>query len=172
VRPTATFLIRFFFFAALLFAAWSFGGLGDVYGRAVIRTAEPGIHALTGFRVAAIQPKPGGLDVFIERGNQRELLPLQPREIFSGIIPFLALVAASPGLSRRRRLRALGIGMGMLFAFDLGLMLLGPYLATPHVHWVNKVIDVFYGFYGLLGYAALPFLLWFWLARPQAVPEG
>jgi hypothetical protein len=32
---------------------------------------------------------------------------------------------------------------------------------------VNRLIDVFYGFYGLLGYAALPFLLWFWLIRSE-----
>ena len=41
------------------------------------------------------------------------------------------------------------------------------HLTIEWVRRVNTMIDVFYGFYGLVGYAALPFLLWFWLAyRP------
>jgi hypothetical protein len=36
---------------------------------------------------------------------------------------------------------------------------------------VNPIIDVIYGFYGLVGYAALPFLLWFALTREQQTTD-
>lgn len=166
MRPSIAFLVRFFLLAALSFGAWSLGGLGDAYSRVVIRVAEPGMRLLTGFHVAAIEPRANGLDLFIARGMQRELVPLQPREVFSGIIPFLTLLGASSLPPLAVRLKALAIGLAVLFVFHVGLMWLAPYLATAHVWWVNKIIDVVYGFYGLLGYAALPFLLWFWLTRP------
>jgi hypothetical protein len=102
-----------------------------------------------------------------------ELVPFQPREQFSGLIPFLALMGASTGLPWRRRLAAAAIGVGALFAFHVGLTLLGPYMTgLPQARlgqlWmrrINRVIDVFYAFYGLVGYAALPFLLWWALTR-------
>jgi len=175
VRPSAGFLLRFFAFAAGLFALWSFGGLGDLYARAVLLVSNPLMWLLSGFQVSKIIPTGSGVDVMIRRGADEGLMPLQPREMFSGLIPFLALVGASTGLTMRQRLRALGIGVAILFVFHMGLALVGPYMTgVPQASlgqlWmrrVNKLIDIFYGFYGLVGYAALPFLLWWWLAyRP------
>lgn len=172
MRASAGFLLRFLAIAAVLFALWTVAGLSDTYGRAVIVVANPLIRLCTGFRVSSTVPTSQGLDVIISRGDQELLMPFQPRELFSGVIPFLALVGASAGLSLSRRLRALAIGTCVLFAFHMGLMVIGPYMTGfPQAHlpidWVrrvNTVIDIFYGFYGLVGYAALPFLLWYWLA--------
>ncbi len=175
MRPSATFLAKFFVLAAALFALWSFAGVGDAYGRAVIAITNPLIWAVSGYHVDAVVATARGLDVFVAKGPDRALVPLQPRELFSGLIPFLALVGASGGLTWPQRLRALGIGLGVLVVFHCGLMLLAPYLTglpqgeLPTIEWVrrvNRVIDVFYAFYGLVGYAALPFLLWYWLTRP------
>jgi hypothetical protein len=180
VRPSAGFLLRFFGLAAGLFALWSFAGLGDLYARAVIAVANPAMRVVTGFWVSEIRPKPGGLDVFIRTADRSspaaqrdELVPFQPREQFSGLIPFLALIGASTGLTWRRRLRALAIGAAALFVFHLGLTLLGPYMtglpqARLGLVWmrrVNRAIDIVYAFYGLVGYAALPFLLWWLLVQ-------
>ena len=104
-------------------------------------------------------------------------MPFQPRELFSGVIPFLALVGASTMVPWRRRLRAAGIGLAALFVFHMGLIVLGPYMtglpqAQLGLVWmrrINRMIDVFYGFYGLVGYAALPFLLW-WVLTQRHVP--
>ncbi len=180
MRPSAGFLLRFFGLAAVLFALWSFGGLGDLYARAVIAVANPVMRVVTGFWVSEIRPKQGGLDVFIRTADSAspaakrdELVPFQPREQFSGLIPFHALIGASAGLTWRRRLRAAAIGVAALFVFHLGLTLLGPYMtglpqARLGLVWmrrVNRAIDVVYAFYGLVGYAALPFLLWWVLTQ-------
>jgi len=185
VRPSAGFLLRFFGLAAALFALWSFAGVGDLYARAVLAVANPVMRVCTGFWVDEIRPKPGGLDVYIRSRDSpptlgpNELVPFQPREQFSGLIPFLALIGASAGLPWRRRLRAAAIGVAALFAFHLGLALMGPFMtglpqARLGLVWmrrINHAIDVIYGFYGLVGYAALPFLLWWVLTqrRPSQV---
>lgn len=162
---SAIFLAKFFLLAAGLFGLWSFAGLGDAYSRLIITVANPFVWAVTGFSVASVVPTVRGLDVFIRHGSEEVLLPLQPRELFSGVLPFLALMGASSGLSAARRLGAVAIGLAVLFLFHIGLMFIGPYLATAHEAWVNTIIDIVYGFYGLVGYAALPFLLWFWLTQ-------
>jgi hypothetical protein len=181
VRPSAGFLLRFLLLAGGLFAAWTFGGLGDAYGRIVVAVASPFMTVLTGFYVAAVQPVPAGLDVMIRRGSTESVIPFQPRELFSGLLPFLALVGATARIHLKQRTKAIALGMAILFVFHIGLMVLGPYMTgIPQsrlgVAWmrrVNVAIDVLYGFYGLVGYAALPFFLWFWLAyRPSAGSPG
>ena len=181
MRPSAGFLLRFFALAAGLFALWSFAGVGDLYARVVLAVANPVMRVVTGYRVNEIRPKEGGLDVYIrssaESGTQAptedELVPMQPREQFSGLIPFLALIGASTGLTWRQRLRAAAIGVAVLFVFHMGLALMGPYmtglpqsrLGLLWMRRINRLIDVVYGFYGLVGYAALPFLLWWVLTQ-------
>ncbi len=178
MRLSPAFLLRFFGLAAILFAIWSFSGCGDAYGRFVVSAAKPLIEPLTDCQVAEVRSTERGLSIEIQRTDpsdgkvHQRTVPLQPREVFSGLIPFLALMGATTGLSWARRGRGTAIGLAILFAFHFGLMLLGPYLTgLPQAHLapetirsvVAPAINVFYGFYGLVGYAALPFLLWFWL---------
>lgn len=184
MRPSAGFLLRFFGLAAVLFALWSFAGVGDAYARLVIAVTNPLMRLVTGFWVDEVRAKEGGVDVYIRTTNSpptlgpNELVPFQPREQFSGLIPFLALIGASTGLTWRRRLRAVAIGVAALFVFHMGLTLIGPYMtglpqARLGLVWmrrINRVIDIFYAFYGLVGYAALPFLLW-WVLTRRTVEE-
>ncbi|MGD9762260.1 MAG: hypothetical protein AB7V27_00905 [Candidatus Binatia bacterium] len=173
MRPSTGFLLRFFALAALFFALWSFAGLGDAYGRAVVAVANPLMRVTSGFHVVRTQPTPRGLDVVMRRDQTEVMMPFQPRELFSGVIPFCALLGATSGLPARRRLRAAAIGLAVLFVFHVGLAVLGPYMTgMPQARlgqlWmrrINRVIDIFYAFYGLVGYAALPFLLWFLLTQ-------
>lgn len=175
MRPSASFLGKVLALVGALFALWSFAGVGDLYGRAVIAVAQPIMRLASGFDVARVDATPHGLDVVIRRGEIEEVMPFQPRELFSGVITFLALVGAST-VAWDRRLRAAGIGLAALFVFHMGLIVLGPYM-TGHpqaqlgVVWmrrINSVINVFYGFYGLVGFAALPFLLWWVLVQRYA----
>lgn len=176
MRPNARFLAEFLLLAAVLFGLWSFAGLGDAYGRLVVSAADPVIRVVTGFDVTRVEPQAAGLDVFIGRGGEEGKVPLQPREMFSGLLPFFALLGASARVPLRRRLRAALIGVGIFFVFHVGLMLIGVYFTGgPQGDWpkgwirpLNTLIDVVYGFYGLVGFAALPFLLWFWLTRDPA----
>lgn len=179
MRPSASFLVRVLALVGVLFALWSFAGVGDAYGRAVVAIARPLMRLASGFDVARVDPTPRGLDVVIRRGDIEEVMPFQPRELFSGVITFLALVGASGMVDWQRRVRAAGIGLGALFVFHMGLIVLGPYM-TGHpqaqlgVVWmrrINSVINVFYGFYGLVGFAALPFLLWWVLVQRYAPAE-
>lgn len=187
MRPSAGFLLRFFALAAGLFALWSFAGVGDLYARAVIAASNPLMRVVTGFWVDDVRSQPRGLDIYVRTADSpatlgpNELVPFQPREQFSGLIPFLALVGASAGLPWRRRLRAAAIGVAALFAFHVGLMMMAPFMtglpqARLGLIWmrrINRAIDVVYAFYGLVGYAALPFLLWWALTRrTQAVSAG
>lgn len=163
---SAAFLAKFLLAAGVLFALWTLARMSDPYSRLVLLVADPLMWLFSGFHVDAVNPTHNGVDVFIRKGEERILMPLQPRELFSGVIPFLALVLASRNLQMTARLRAIAIGVAVLFVFHVGLMVLGPFLSTPHEDWVNRIIDVTYGFYGLVGYAALPFLLWYALTRP------
>ncbi|MBX3024910.1 hypothetical protein KF840_08360 [bacterium] len=180
MRPSASFLAKVLALVGVLFALWSFAGVGDLYGRAVVALAQPLMRLASGFDVARVEATPRGLDVVIRRGDIEEVMPFQPRELFSGVITFLALVGASSMVGRARRLRAAGIGLGALFVFHMGLIVLGPYMtghpqAALGVVWmrrINSVINVFYGFYGLVGFAALPFLLWWVLVQREAPAEA
>lgn len=177
MRVSAAFLLRTLALVGVLFALWSFAGFGDAYGRAVVHLASPLMRLASGFALERIDATPRGLNIVIRREAIREVVPFQPREIFSGVITFLALVGASTGLPWRQRLRAAGIGLAALVVFHMGLVILGPYMtghpqATLGVVWmrrVNQVINVFYGFYGLVGFAALPFLLWWMLVGSKSV---
>ena len=180
MRPSVGFLARVLALVGVLFALWSFAGVGDLYGRAVVTVARPLMFLASGFDLARIDPTSHGLDVVIRRGDIEEVMPFQPRELFSGVITFLALVGASTMVPWSRRGRAAAIGLGALFVFHMGLIILGPYMtghpqATLGVVWmrrINSVINVFYGFYGLVGYAALPFLLWWVLVQRYAPAEA
>lgn len=168
MRPSASFLLRFFAATALFFGAWTYGGVADTYARFVMGVSSPLMGLVNGFEVSSVTPAKYGLNVMITRGRGEVPLPLRPREIFSGLVPFLALVFASQGLAWQRRLTSLVAGVGILFLFHVGLMLLSPYLtgipqSDLSIVWkqrVNMTIDIFYAFYGLVGFAALPFLLW------------
>lgn len=178
MRSSAAFLARFLVGAAALFGLWSFGGVGDAYTRAVVFTANPAVRFVTGFRITRADPTNDGLRLTIARGPDVAVLPLRPREAFSGIVPFFALVMATVGIPAGRRLRALGFGGSALFLFHIGLLVTWPFFTGgPQGEWpdewvpyVNRLVDVFYGFYGLVGYAALPFVLWFRLGRPEEPP--
>jgi hypothetical protein len=173
VRRSAGFLLRFLALAGALFALWNFAGLADAYGRVVALVSQPLLWLTSGFHIDALLSTPRGLQIVIARGTMRDSIPMRPQEMFSGVIPFLALVGAAAGVGLRRRLIAAGVGLAVLFVFHVGLMIVGPYmtglpqagLPLVWIRRVNTMIDIFYGFYGLVGYAALPFLLWLWLLR-------
>ena len=174
MRPSLGFLLRLLVLGGALFGLWTFAGVGDFYGRVVVAVAAPFIRALTDCAVSSVTANPKGLDIVLSRGGHEIVMPLQPREVFSGLIPYLALVGVTGGLAWRRRLGAVAAGSAIFFLFHLGLMFIGSFLTglpqatlPPQTirNVVNPIVDVVYGFYGLVGYAALPFLLWFWLAR-------
>ena len=166
------FLGKFLVLAAGLFWLWAFTPAGHLYTRLVAALGAPAVRLTSGFEVEGVASASGEPKILLRGMGRRMEAPFRPREQFSGLIPFLALLGATGGLGWRRRLRALLVGLPVLVAVHVGFVVLGPFMtgypqAQLGVVWmrrINRVIDVGYTFYALVGYAALPFLLWFALA--------
>jgi len=138
VRPSLGFLLRLLLLGAVLFGLWTFAGVGDLYGRAVIAVAAPFIRVLTDCEVSSVTPSPKGLDIVLSRAGHDIVVPLQPREVFSGLVPYLALIGVTGGLAWRRRLTTVVIGLAVFFVFHLGLMFIGI-LAILATIWTEQV---------------------------------
>ena len=173
MRLSAGFLLRFFALAAALFALWSFGGAGDLYARAVIAATNPLMRVMSGFWVSEVRPREGGVDVFIRSaataGRPDEIVPFQPREQFSGLIPFLALLGATTGLSWRRRLRALAIGLSTLTAINIARLIILTVIASRYPDWFAYFHEYF--FQGLF-IALLAFLASMWTEQVRRATVG
>src|SRR4030095_10883461 len=79
VPRSAAFLGKFLLAAGVLFGLWSLARASDSYSRVVLLVADPVMWLFSGFHVVSTTPTDAGLDIFIGKGTQRLLLPLQPR---------------------------------------------------------------------------------------------
>ena len=77
-----------------------------------------------------------------------------------GVVPVLALLAATPGLRWRRRLGLMGAGGLLCFAVDTLIVALFPLL----VFYKNAFTDVVGTFLGLIAFVGAPVIIWFALA--------
>ncbi len=160
------FLARFVAWAALFFAVWV-GAVARWYA-AVLAALGPYVTALaTGFE-AQVSGSGRALVVHFARGSSAlpHGLLLEPATL--GILPFLALVAATRFSSARRRLRAAAIGLAALFAFHLALFAACPFFMTRS----GVFVDSIGAFWAILGFCGLPFLLWLVLARNAGGAPG
>lgn len=136
------------------------------YGYAVLIPVTVLSPMVTGYPVI-IGASEHGLTAFFEVANARVPAPFILHEALAGVIPFLALMCASPGLTLRRWLTSTATGLGIIYlAHVLVMLVFAPLLATEHVRWVNRIIDVTYGFYAVAGFVGLPFGLWIVFTRP------
>ncbi len=111
---------------------WGQGGR-EFYGRFFMWAAS-GIYAALGFD-----------DVM-----------LGPRERFINLIPFVALMLATPGLSQRRRLGGTLAGLLVLFALHV--------VASFWVSWQFRALVTFPLTIALV-FDVMPFALWSFIAR-------
>lgn len=81
---------------------------------------------------------------------------LGPRERFINLVPFVALMAATPGLSARRRIGGGAAGVVALF--------IGHLVASFMVGWRFQVLVTFPLTIAVL-LDVLPFVLWLYIAR-------
>lgn len=158
------FLARFVVVAAVLFAVWKWG-VAWAYGYAVLVPVTVLSPLLTGYQVT-ITTGLRGITAFFEAGTTRVEVPFVLQEALAGVIPFVALMCASRGQTLLQWARRTGIGLGVLFGAHVAVMILSPLLVTPHARWVNRIIDITYGFYAVAGFVGLPFSLWIVLTRP------
>lgn len=159
------FFAKFVVAAAVLFVLWKAGG-SWAYAYGVLVPVTVLSPLVSGYPVM-IGTSEHGINAFFEVANARVPAPFILHEALAGVIPFVALMCASPGLSMRRWLKATATGVGVIYAAHVIVMLVfAPLLATEHVRWVNRIIDVTYGFYAVAGFVGLPFGLWIVLTRP------
>ena len=74
-----------------------------------------------------------------------------------GVVPVLALLAATPGLRWRRRLGLMAAGGLLCFAVDTLIVALFPLL----VFYKNAFTDVIGTFLGLIAFVGAPVIIWF-----------
>lgn len=104
--------------------------------------------------------------VWFRHGEQEVRLLLSLEALSLGLLPFLSLVGATPGLGVRRVLVYVLVGSGGIFALDLLVLLLYPYLVLQP----NAFTDVTGTFLGLLAFVGAPVILWFALTFDRLRP--
>lgn len=134
-----------------------------------VTVLSPGV---SGYSVSIITGAHGPT-AFFEAGATRVEVPFVLHEALAGLIPFLALMMASPGQGLVLWARRSAVGIGIIYVAHVAVLILSPLLVTPHAWWVNRIIDVTYGFYAVAGFVGLPFSLWVILTRPWiGLPGG
>ena len=93
-------------------------------------------------------------------GNNQVQLSLQFDALAVGVVPLLALLAATPGLGLRRRVTLMIIGGALNFLADTLIVALFPLL----VFYKNPFTDVVGTFLGLIAFVGAPVIIWFGLS--------
>ena len=90
-------------------------------------------------------------------GSERVQAAIQFDALAVGVVPVLALLAATPGLRWRRRVGLMGVGALLCFAIDTLIVALFPLL----VFYKNAFTDVIGTFLGLIAFVGAPVIIWF-----------
>lgn len=140
------------------------------------RAYTAGILALAGFvgplmHGWVLEPDPSGVATPAwVRGADRVDLSIQFDALAVGLVPLLALLAATPGLALRRRGLLMLLGTGLNFLVDALILALFPLL----VFYKNAFTDVVGTFLGLIAFVGAPVIIWFALTfreLQQALPS-
>ena len=91
------------------------------------------------------------------RGTESMIFQLSLEALALGLLPFLSLMGATPGMTLLERLRAISMGIAGLFVLDLIVLLAYPWM----VRNPNAVKDITGTFLGLLTFVGGPVILWF-----------
>ena len=150
VRFLATFLVVF----ALSLVVWSALDASRWYTGAVLTCAGvigPPLHGW----VLEANPESQGGPVWVH-GNARVRAAIQFDALAVGIVPALALLAATPGLAPRRRIVLMCLGAALCFLIDALIVALFPLL----VFYKNPFTDVVGTFLGLIAFVGAPVIIW------------
>ncbi|HVO24428.1 MAG TPA: hypothetical protein VMW56_12465 [Candidatus Margulisiibacteriota bacterium] len=148
VRFLATFLVLFAVFLIL----WSTLEGSRWYTRAVLACAGivgPTLHGWV------LEANAAGGPVWAH-GNNQVRAAIQFDALAVGVVPVLALLAATPALSLRRRGTLMCIGAALCFLIDSLIVALFPLL----VFYKNWFTDVLGTFLGLIAFVGAPVIIW------------
>jgi len=143
-------------FAALL-VVWRLTPVAGWYTEAMVTIGGVIGPALHGW---VLQPAAtaGGAPIWA-RGTDRVDLAIQFDALAVGVVPLLALLAATPGLGIRRRAVLMAVGCGINVLVDGVIVALFPLL----VYYKNAFTDVIGTFLGLVAFVGAPVIIWFGL---------
>jgi hypothetical protein len=156
-RFAAKFLVAF----ALLVTAWWVVGFGSRYRTAVLATVHVVSPIVNGWWLEYDQP--GLIDPVVYRSGNRQLpMLLNLPQLSMGFLPFLSLVAATPGLGLRRAIVVAALGSTAYFVIHVIVVLVYPVI-LDQPNFVKDTIGVFSG---LVAFVLAPLGLWFVLTYP------
>ncbi len=156
-RFAGIFLLTF----AILIALWWGFDIAPRYRHAVLATAQVVSPIVNGWWLD--YDRPGLSSEVVFRGNGREMpMLLQLPALSMGMMPLLSLVAATPGIGRKRGAVTLLAGALLYFLVDVTIVLAYP----PIMDHPNMVKDTLGVFSGLVAFVVAPLGLWFVLTYP------
>jgi hypothetical protein len=159
----AAFVGRFLgVFALLIVGGWLSGAPGRYAG--ALRIAASFTSPLANGWSLEQRPSPvGRQEIWFRRGNEQLRLGLGLEALALGMLPLLSLLGATPGLGLGGFALRAAIGIAALFALDLVILLLYPFLVGSP----NAFTDILGTFLGLLTFVGGPVILWFALTFRQ-----
>ncbi len=153
------FLARFLLFFALLLVVWNLTSAGDAYNAALLEVAALLGPAITGWILEPVVE--GGFPRWVHESTGIDL-QIQFDALAVGMVPLLALIAATPGPTWRRRVGLAALGAALFFAIDVAIVIVFPLL----LHYDNAATDIGGTFLGMIGFVGAPVILWFALTFP------
>jgi len=150
------FAIKFLLTFALLVAAWWRFDVANRYRTAVLGTAQLLSPVVNGWWLDYDRPEMIDPVVFRKADRQLPML-LQLPALSMGMMPFLSLLVATPGLGWRRLAGTAGLGAFLFFAVHVAVVLTYPFIMDRP----NFVKDIAGVFSGLVAFVVAPLGLWF-----------
>ena len=155
----ARFLCAFLLAFAILLVAWRGSNGAHWYTRGLQAAAAvlgPAVHGWV------LEVGPDGQPTWVH-GDKQVRASLQFDALAVGVVPALALLAATPGLRLRRRALLITLAAVLCFAVDTLIVALFPLL----VFYKNPFTDVVGTFLGLIAFVGAPVIIWFTLTFEQ-----
>jgi hypothetical protein len=163
----ARFLVSCLVIFGILLLLWKLTDASQWYTEAMVTVAGfigPLLHGWV------LEPNPQGGPPTWVLGTNRVDLSIQFDALAVGLVPLLALLAATPGLGVRRRIVLMLIGTFLNVLVDALILALFPLL----VFYKNPFTDVVGTFLGLIAFVGAPVIIWFGLTfreLQQALPS-
>lgn len=160
-RFAGKFLLTF----ALLTALWERVDVAGAYRVAVLKTAQQVSPVVNGWWLEYDQPGVPGGQAF-RSGNQRLAMLLQLPALSMGLMPFLSLLVATPGMPWRRMVVTAVVGCVLYLLIHVGVVLTYPFI-MEHPNTLKDTLGVFSG---LVAFVVAPLGLWFVLTYSTLRP--
>jgi hypothetical protein len=153
-RFAGIFLLSF----ALLLVLWWAADVATLF-RSVVLTIARAISPLVNGWWIDVKPN----DAIFRSGSRKLHLLVQLPQLSMGMVPFLALVAATPGIGLKRATIAAAVGSALYVLIDVGVVLAYPFI----IDQPNVFKDTLGVFSGLVAFVVAPLGLWFVMTYPE-----